>query len=76
LKRFGERGRKFDVVILDPPSYSTTRTRFSIRRDTTRLVALAAQVVHPADILIACTNYKRSEDLGRVREDLAECRGL
>jgi 23S rRNA (cytosine1962-C5)-methyltransferase len=75
LKRFGKRGQKFDVVILDPPSYSTTHeTRFSVERDTARLVALAAPVVQPGGYLIACTNYEQLSQRGfvsRVREGLA-----
>jgi 23S rRNA (cytosine1962-C5)-methyltransferase len=75
LRRFGKRGQKFDVVILDPPSYSTTHeSRFSVERDTTRLVALAAQVVQPGGYLIACTNYEQLSQRGfvsRVREGLA-----
>lgn len=75
LKRFGKRGQKFDVVILDPPSYSTTHeTRFSVERDTTQLVALAAQVVQSGGYLIACTNYEQLPQRGfvsRVREGLA-----
>ena len=75
LKRFGKRGQKFDVVILDPPSYSTTHeSRFSVERDTTRLVALAAPVVQPGGYLIACTNYEQLPPRGfvsRVREGLA-----
>jgi len=75
LKRFGKRGQKFDVIILDPPSYSTTHeTRFSVERDTARLVALAAQVVQPDGTLIACTNYEQLPQQGfvsRVREGLA-----
>jgi 23S rRNA (cytosine1962-C5)-methyltransferase len=74
LKRFGKRGQKFDVVILDPPSYSTTHeTRFSVERDTARLVALAAPVVQPSGYLIACTNYEQLSQRGfvsRVREGL------
>jgi len=75
LKRFGRRGQKFDVVILDPPSYSTTHeTRFAVEHDTARLVALAAPVVQPGGTLIACTNYEQLPQRGfvsRVREGLA-----
>ncbi len=75
LKRFGKRGQKFDVVILDPPSYSTTHdTRFAVERDTTRLITLATQVVQPGGYLIACTNYEQLSRRGfasRVREGLA-----
>jgi 23S rRNA (cytosine1962-C5)-methyltransferase len=67
LRRFGKRGQKFDVVILDPPSYSTTHeTRFSVERDTARLVALAAKVVQPGGCLIACTNYEQLPQQGFV----------
>jgi 23S rRNA (cytosine1962-C5)-methyltransferase len=75
LKRFGKRGQKFDVVILDPPSYSTTHeTRFAVEQDTAQLVALAAPVVQPGGILIACTNYEQLPLQGfvsRVRTGLA-----
>ena len=75
LKRFGKRGQKFDVVILDPPSYSTTHeSRFSVERDTTRLVALAAQVTQPGGYLIACTNNEQllqQAFVSRVRAGLA-----
>jgi 23S rRNA (cytosine1962-C5)-methyltransferase len=57
LQRFGKRGQTFDVVIVDPPPYSTTReTRFSIQRDYARLVTLAARVTAPGGWLIACAN--------------------
>lgn len=57
LKRFGKRAQQFEVVILDPPSYSTTKeSRFSVQRDYARLAALAAQVVTPGGWLIACAN--------------------
>lgn len=76
LKRFGKRGQTFDMVILDPPSYSTTHeTRFSVERDTARLVALAAQVVQPGGCLIACTNYEQLPQRGfvsRVRAGLVD----
>lgn len=57
LKRFGKRDQKFDIVILDPPPYSTTKeSRFSIQRDYAKLVSLAAKVVAPNGYLIACAN--------------------
>ncbi|MBI5347735.1 MAG: class I SAM-dependent methyltransferase, partial [Chloroflexi bacterium] len=57
LKRFGKRDQKFDMVILDPPPYSTTKeSRFSIQRDYANLASLAAKVVAPNGYLIACAN--------------------
>ncbi len=74
LKRFGKRGQRFDLVILDPPSYSTTReTRFSVERDMARLVALAAQMVQPDGCMMACTNCEQLPQRGfvaRVRAGL------
>jgi 23S rRNA (cytosine1962-C5)-methyltransferase len=58
LARFAKRGRRFDIVILDPPSYSTTReTRFAVERDLPALIALAARVVQPGGVLVACANH-------------------
>lgn len=57
LKRFGKRGQTFDMVIVDPPPYSTTKeTRFSIQRDYADLVARAARVTARGGWLIACAN--------------------
>jgi 23S rRNA (cytosine1962-C5)-methyltransferase len=57
LRRFGRRGQTFDLVILDPPSYATTRqTRFSVERDYAGLVALAAPLVAPGGKMLACAN--------------------
>ena len=57
LKRFGRRGQTFDLVILDPPSFSTTReTRFSVQQNYAELAALAAGVTAPGGWLLACAN--------------------
>ena len=75
LRRFAKRGQKFDLVIVDPPSYSTTRqTRFSVERDASQLAALAASVVQPGGTLIACTNHRElslAAFLAKVRNGLA-----
>jgi 23S rRNA (cytosine1962-C5)-methyltransferase len=47
----------FDVVISDPPSFSTTRTtRFSAVKDYPQLAEAAARVVAPGGRLVACCN--------------------
>ncbi|MBL8057735.1 MAG: class I SAM-dependent rRNA methyltransferase [Anaerolineales bacterium] len=57
LKRFARRGQTFDLVILDPPSYATTKTsRFAVSRDYAALAALAAPLVAPGGWLLACAN--------------------
>lgn len=57
LGRFARRGRRFDLVIVDPPPFATTRSsRFSITRDLGRLIAQAAACVVPGGRLLACAN--------------------
>jgi 23S rRNA (cytosine1962-C5)-methyltransferase len=58
LTRFSKRGQLFDLVIVDPPSFSSTRdATFSAARDYPRLVAAAARTVAPGGILLAATNH-------------------
>lgn len=57
LGRFARRGQEFDLVVLDPPSYATTkRSRFSVQRDYAALTASAARVVARGGWLLACAN--------------------
>lgn len=61
LGRFAKKGETFDLVILDPPGFATTRTsRFTAERDYHRLVAAAEQVVAPAGLLLAMCNVEQS----------------
>ena len=58
LARFARRQQTFDLVILDPPSFSSTRCgTFAAERDYPRLAAAAARVVAPGGILLAATNH-------------------
>jgi 23S rRNA (cytosine1962-C5)-methyltransferase len=61
LRRFARRGQGFDVVIMDPPSFSSTP--FSIARDYPRLVSNAAAVVAPGGTLLAATNHAQTSEL-------------
>jgi 23S rRNA (cytosine1962-C5)-methyltransferase len=59
LARAAKRGDTFDLVILDPPSYSTTkRRRFVADSDYTELAASALHIVAPHGALLACTNHR------------------
>jgi 23S rRNA (cytosine1962-C5)-methyltransferase len=60
LNRFTRRSQAFDVVIVDPPSFSSTP--FSVTRDYPRLVAAAARVVAPTGVLLAATNHAQTPD--------------
>lgn len=75
LQRFARRRTTFDLVILDPPSFATTkRSRFSVSRDYAALVALAAPLVPPGGWLLACANAAELPErafLKQVRAGLA-----
>jgi 23S rRNA (cytosine1962-C5)-methyltransferase len=60
LRRFARRETRFDVVIVDPPSFSSTP--FSVTRDYARLIGAAARTVAPAGILLAATNHASTSD--------------
>lgn len=54
------RGDRFHLVILDPPSYSTTKdgTRFSAISDYRSLATRVYPVLAPGGALLACTNHR------------------
>jgi 23S rRNA (cytosine1962-C5)-methyltransferase len=60
LKRFAKRGQTWDIVLLDPPTFSTTKKGRSFRaeRDYLELVTLAAPLVLPGGTLFCSTNQK------------------
>jgi 23S rRNA (cytosine1962-C5)-methyltransferase len=59
LERSARRGARFDLVLLDPPSYSTTkRRRFVAETDYSRLAAAAVTILAPGGKLLACTNHR------------------
>jgi 23S rRNA (cytosine1962-C5)-methyltransferase len=58
------RGERFDRIVLDPPSYATTRVRggksrvFRAERDYLPLAALCLRLLAPGGKLLACTNHR------------------
>ncbi len=57
LGRLSKKRQTFGMVILDPPSFATTRTsRFSAASDYPALVEAAAPLVEPAGLLLTCCN--------------------
>lgn len=62
----------FDLVVLDPPTYSTTRTsRWKSGGDWRRLAAAALRVLAPGGRLLACSNDRRL-GLQKLRRHLHE----
>lgn len=57
LARLAKRGDQFDLVILDPPGFSRTKTRrFSAAQDYGALATLAARVTAADGLILACCN--------------------
>jgi len=61
IRRLTRRGRSFDVVILDPPTFSRSKESgtFRAESDYGRLVTLALGVLKPGGVLLASTNAAR-----------------
>lgn len=60
LQRFARRDQLFDVVIVDPPSFSSTP--FSVTRDFPKLVQASASVLAHGGLLLAATNHAATSD--------------
>lgn len=64
LPKLARKGERFDIVVLDPPSYASVKGkgRFNVEQDYAALVAAALSVLAPAGTLLACTNHQRFRD--------------
>jgi 23S rRNA (cytosine1962-C5)-methyltransferase len=63
LKRLAKREHRWDVVILDPPTFSTTKKGrvFQAARDYEELAVLAIPLVAPGGSLLCSTNQRTLE---------------
>jgi len=70
LKRWAKRGQHWDVVVVDPPTFSTTKSGrvFQAARDYQNLAELAMSLVAPGGWLLCSTNQRT---LGAA--DFEEC---
>jgi 23S rRNA (cytosine1962-C5)-methyltransferase len=61
LRRLARKGRRFDVVVLDPPTFSQSKEhgRFQVEKDMGRLVTAALAVLPPGGVLLASSNAAR-----------------
>jgi 23S rRNA (cytosine1962-C5)-methyltransferase len=60
LARFNERGRKFDLVVVDPPAFASAAARggkpWSAMRDYSELIAAALEVTAPGGLIAAASS--------------------
>lgn len=71
------KGSRWDVVILDPPTFSagskaTGTPAWSAQRDYARLVALAAQVTAPGGLIYASTNCRALCRAGALEQQVQQ----
>ena len=61
LRRFEKQGRKFDAIVLDPPTFSRDEKGkvFRVEENFGELAALAARVLAADGWLLCCTNFRR-----------------
>jgi len=58
LRRLGKKGRSFDAIVLDPPTFSQSKEHgvFRVEKDYRRLVIAALPLLRPGGVLFASTN--------------------
>ncbi len=62
-------GRCFDIILMDPPSFSTTQKgRFTTRGGTSTLVAAAMPLVSNGGLLITSSNHQKVEPSDYLKE--------
>ncbi len=62
MKRAADEGRRYGVVVIDPPTFSNSKrapSDFDVRRDWEELVTLALDVLEPDGRLYFSTNARR-----------------
>jgi 23S rRNA (cytosine1962-C5)-methyltransferase len=77
LRRLQRKGRRFDAVLLDPPTFSRNREggTFRAEHDYGRLVTAALALLAPGGVLLASTNAARlpaAQFLDHVRRAIEE----
>ena len=62
LDKAGKEGRKWDIIILDPPTFSNSRKMegvWDIQKDYEKILDLCSAVTAKGGVILFSTNYKR-----------------
>jgi 23S rRNA (cytosine1962-C5)-methyltransferase len=61
FSRFKKKGRAFDLILLDPPTFSKSKQSgdFSAEKDYSNLARAAFELLNPGGVLFASTNASR-----------------
>ena len=76
LRRFAKQGRKFDGIVLDPPTFSRDEKGkvFRVENDFGELAALALDILAPGGWLLCSTNFKKLSPIDFERQLLTASR--
>ncbi len=69
LSRMQQAAERFDIILFDPPSFSTTKkSQFSTRGGTAQLTAAALALLEPGGLLIASSNHQKVDLASYLKE--------
>jgi 23S rRNA (cytosine1962-C5)-methyltransferase len=69
LANQARQGKRFDIILMDPPSFSTTaKSRFTTRGGTTELVSAAIPLLTRGGLLIASSNHQKVDVADYLKE--------
>lgn len=61
--------QRYDIILMDPPSFSTTtKNKFTTSGGTSRLVALALKLLEPGGLLITSSNHQKVDLADYLKE--------
>lgn len=69
LSKLAQEGKRFDVILMDPPSFSTTtKSRFTTRGGTSDLVAATLPLLTDNGLLITASNHQKVDTAEYLKE--------
>lgn len=69
LGKLAQSGKRFDIILMDPPSFSTTaKSRFTTRGGTSDLVAAALPLLADNGLLMASSNHQKVDIAEYLKE--------
>ena len=69
LGKLAQGGKRYDVILMDPPSFSTTaKNRFTTRGGTSDLVAASLPLLSDNGLLIASSNHQKVDVADYLKE--------
>jgi 23S rRNA (cytosine1962-C5)-methyltransferase len=69
LNEMARQGKRYDIILMDPPSFSTTaRGRFTTRGGTSDLVAAALPLLDAGGLMITSSNHQKVDIADYLKE--------